>query len=425
MIQPVIHHTFAGTDLIIQPPLMRNLYKRSGRLILFITIVMPSFLIPGPARAQYEHKVFTSNMLVEGRVYYGFLYAQHLELQIYQSHIMAFEVNFQKETYGQHRWERAFGYPIIGMGLWYSSLGNFQSLGSAIAVFPYINFPLFKQKKFMLNFRFALGVGYLTKKFDRITNYKDLAIGSHLNAAANLMLEARIRVSGRVNLAAGICLQHFSNGSLKLPNYGINVPMINAAVAYRLVRENKSIGDRSYPPTGPFEAIIRHNIEFNFGAAIGYKNMKSTLGESFLVYHFNENTFFPVSRKSQVGFGLDLSYDGSHVKILENEGAVVTNKLKILRPGINAAYELVMGKLCFILNLGYYLGGQEKSNGPLYEKLTAQYNFSNSLYASAMLKVHFGRADYIAWGLGYRFLYYYGKKAAKPRFIFPVHLQES
>ena len=94
-------------------------------------------------------------------------------------------------------------------------------------------------------------------------------------------------------------------------------------------------------------------------------------------------------------------------------GENVENKLKILRPGINAAYELMMSRLGFILNLGYYLGGMEKSNGPFYEKIGVQYNFTKHFYANIMLKVHWGRADYIGWGLGYNMDVFYGKKTVK------------
>ena len=381
---------------------------------IFVRVCFLFFLLSSQtAHSQYTHKLFTSNMLVEARFNYGFLYAHHLELEIFNSHMPAFEINLQQETYGKHKWERDYAYPVIGLSLWYSGLGKSPEIGSAYALFPYINFPLYRLKKFMLTFRFGLGLGYLTKKFDRIENYKNLVIGSHFNAAVNMSFEIRYRLLERLTLSAGFGLQHFSNGSLKLPNYGLNLPFANIGVAYRLARENSLISDRFIAPTEPFEAVIRHTMEFNFGAAIGSKNMQAILGQNFMVYHVYENTFFPVSRKSKVGFGLDLSYDESHVAILEAEGVEVTNKLKILRPGINAAYELGISKLAFIFNLGCYLGGQEKTNGPLYEKLSFQYNLTKSIFANVMLKVHYGRADYIGWGFGYRFEQLYGKKVLK------------
>jgi len=364
-------------------------------------------------RGQSRHKLFTKNLFIEGKVHYGFLYAHHLELELFNAHFPAFEISIQQQTYGKHKWERAFAYPIVGLTCWYSGLGNSPYLGQAIGVMPFINFPLYRHKNFFFGFRFAVGLGYLTKKFDRLENFKNTAIGTHLNAAVNLMFEARYRINSWLSASAGISLQHFSNGALKEPNYGVNAPMINVGLAYWPSRQNKEIGDRRYPPTEPYSAVIRRHIEFNIGGAIGYKNMMSTYGQNFFVFHFYENTFYRISQKSKVGIGLDLSYDPSQLKTLELQGDTITNKLQILRPGINAAYQLVISRLGFIFNIGLYLGGAEKSNGPLYEKISLQYNFSKNFFANVMLKVHFGRADYIGWGLGYRFNVPFGKKTLK------------
>ena len=394
-------------------PDLRSLLTTHMKVRTFlISMILLWVFLPSPSRSQ-EHRLFTSNMLVEGKFYYGFLYAQHLELELFTSHLPMFEINLQQETYGKHKWERDFAYPVIGMSFIYTDLGKSPELGSAYSVFPFINFPLVRHKKFFFGFRFGLGVGYLTKRFDRLTNYKNLAIGSHLNASANLMLEARYKLAERMTLSMGVALQHYSNGSLKLPNYGINLPVVSMGMAYRLARENKSIGDRFIPPTEPYSAVLRHVIEFDAGASIGWKNMMAVYGKNFWVYHFYENTFFPVKRKSKWGFGLDLSYDQSHITILESQGEEVTNKLKILRPGINAAYQLVLSRIQFIMNLGCYLAGEEKSNGPLYEKLAFQYNITKELFANVMLKVHWGRADYIGWGLGLHFEKFYGRKTIK------------
>ncbi len=370
-------------------------------------------LVPVFSYSQFEHKLFSSNLLIESKVHYGFIYAHHLELEMYNAHFPAFEISLSQMTFGKYKWERDYNYPIIGMTFFYSGLGYNPSLGQALALMPFINFPLVKSKNFTFGFRFALGLGYLTERFDRLENYKNLAIGSHFNAAVNLMLEARYRINYFLTVTGGISLQHFSNGSLKLPNYGINVPLVNVGLVYRPVKENKNIGDRFYAPVEPFSVILRHSIEFNLGAMIGWKDMEEVLGERFIVYHIYENTMIRISRKSKIGLGLDLSYDPSSVVILEKNGTPVENKFSVARPGINAAYELILGRLGFVLNLGGYLGGKETSNGPLYEKISVQYNFSKNFFASVMLKVHWGRADYIGWGLGYKFDLFYGKKTAK------------
>ena len=363
--------------------------------------------------AQFEHKLFSSNMIAEGKLHYGFIYAQHLEMELFNAHFPSFEFSIEQITYGKHKWERDYNYPLIGVTFLYSGLGNNPSLGQAYALMPFINFPLYKIKDLMFGFRLALGLGYLTKPFDRINNYKNLAIGSHFNAAVNLLVEARYRVNYFLTITGGISLQHFSNGSLKLPNYGLNVPLVNVGVALRPFKANQNIDDRFYAPTDPYEAIIYKTMEFNIGMLVGYKNMQAVFGQNFTVFHLFENTFFRISKKSKVGFGLDFSYDPSQIKILERSGVTVDNKFSIIRPGLNGAYQLVMSRVGFIFNIGCYLGGKEKSNGPLYEKLAFQYNFSKDFFGSVMLKVHWGRADYIGWGLGYKFDAKYGKRTIR------------
>ena len=389
---------------------MKALLKTHSLLSRGIIIIAVSIAFSMNVSGQFNRSTFSSNMIIEGKVHYGFLYPQHLELEVFNAHFPAFELSIQQKTHGKHKWERNYNYPIIGIIFFYSPMGNNQWLGSVYALMPFINFPLYEHRNFSVGFRLALGAGYVTKPFDRVTNYKNLAIGSSLNAAVNLMFEARYQLSRSLTLSTGISLQHFSNGSLKLPNYGLNAPLVNFGIALRPFKNKHYIGDRFIAPTEPFVVILRKKMEFNIGALLGYKNMQAIYGQNFWVYHLYENTFITISKKSKVGLGIDFSYDPSHITKLETEGDTVENKLNIIRPGINAAYQLIMSRVGFIFNLGCYLSGMEKSNGPLYEKISVQYNFSKNFYATVMLKVHWGRADYIGWGLGYKFEINYGKK---------------
>lgn len=380
-------------------------------LVIWTTLLVLVQSAKGQAR--FEHKLFSSNLAIETKLHYGFIYPQHLEMELFNAHFPAFELSIQQITYGKHKWERDYNYPLTGAAFFYSGLGNNPSLGQAFALMPFINFPLYRHKNFMAGFRLALGLGYITRPFDRIRNYKNLAIGSHLNAAVNLMLEARYRFNSYLTFSAGISLQHFSNGSLKLPNYGLNAPLVNVGIAVHPFKANQNIDDRYFAPTDPYEAIVYKIMEFNIGGLVGYKNMMAVFGQNYIVSHVYGNTFFRISKISKAGFGIDLSYDPSQIKVLEMAGTPVDNKLKIIRPGLNGSYQLFLSRAGFIFNLGYYLGGAERSNGPFYEKFAFQYNFSRDFFATVMLKVHWGRADYIGWGLGYKFDVRYGKRTIR------------
>lgn len=372
-------------------------------VILLITIA--SLLFPVATRAQ--HKLLNSNLLLEGRVNYGFLINHHLEMQIYNAHFPAFEINLGKETWGKQRWEAAYGYPIIGVAYWYSTLGNSEFLGRSNAVFPYINYPIVRDLKHELNFRLGLGLGYLTKCFDPVTNYKYLAIGSHVNAAINLMAEYRWRMSPRMQVAAGISMMHFSNGSTKTPNYGINTPSVNLALAYRLSNENAYQNRKLIPELYKFEFDGKKSVVLNLAKAIGYKDMGEEYGRTFMVYSFFGDVLTPLSFKSSAGIGFDFARDQSDPYFASLDKIKIKHKIELYRTGVSLAYQLKMSKLSYMFNAGLYVTGKMAPSFG-YFKFGLQYLVFKNIFATITFRSHLARADFIGLGVGYKLpLYVY------------------
>jgi len=374
---------------------------------LKVFVLVALFQIRIPAEAQFLHKLNTANLMLEGRFNYGFLINHHLEMQVFNAHFMSFEINLGRETYGKNRWEAMYAYPIVGLSYWYSNLGNSAFIGKANALFPYINFPLTQSQKYELNFRLGGGLGYLTKHFDRLNNYKYLAIGSHVNAAINLMFEIRWKPIPRTQVSAGIAMMHFSNGSLKTPNYGINIPSANISIAYHLTKANSYINHKMLPDLTKFEFDGHKNIELDMVGAFGMKDI-SEYGKRYYVYTFSGNIFKTVSYKSKVGIGADLFYDESDLHKAELDQIYLQRNSQIMKPGVNLGYQLNLSRTSFITNLGFYLGGKMARAGASYYKIGMRVMLSRSIFASLMLKTHFARADYIGLGLGYKLnLIYY------------------
>lgn len=335
-------------------------------LILMMLILV---LLPVQTHAQFRHKLRSPNIVLEGRLYYGWTLDHHIEMTPYNRHYPSFEFSVMKATYGRTRWEYMYNYPFIGLSYWYSGLGNTQVLGSAHAIFPFISFPLMKENNFNFYFRLGVGLGYLTSPYQRYKNYRNLAIGSHINGAVNLNIEARWRMSEKFMAAFGISLMHFSNGSIKTPNYGLNYPSVNLAVAYRLSKENSYMRRKLLPELYPFEFDGKKSLLLDFNAGFGVKDMQSTLGigNRYFIGTFYGNLLKPVSYKSRLGIGFDLSYDGSDVKILEIKGIIPKNQVQIVKTEINVAYEIGFSQMSIMLNLGSYLSGLDKSDGYIYE----------------------------------------------------------
>jgi hypothetical protein len=322
--------------------LFRTLPGCTAMRWIFGLIVL--FLLAGPANAQqgFRHKLRSNSLVLEGRVYYGWTLDHHIEITPYKRHYPAYEISVLKATYGRTRWEYMYNYPMIGISYWYSDLGRTKPLGAAHAIFPYINFPLLAKKEFNIYFRLGVGLGYLTRKYDRYDNFENLAIGSHLNAAVNLLFEARLRLGKRFMAAAGVSLMHFSNGAIKQPNYGLNMPGINLAFAYRLSRENPYKRQKLLPELIPFEFDGKKFLQLDLNIAFGIKDFQATMGNGsqYIVAVVCGNLLWPVSYKSRVGFGFDISYDGSDEKLLEIRGNVPEHRIDVVKTGVTGSYGL-------------------------------------------------------------------------------------
>jgi hypothetical protein len=356
------------------------------------------------AQKDFHHQFRSPNLVLEGRVYYGWTLDHHIEITPYKRHYPAFEVSLQKATYGRTRWEYMYNYPLIGISYWYSDLGNTKPLGAAHAVFPYINFPLLSKKGFNIYFRLGVGLGYLTKKYDRYENYENLAIGSHLNGNVNLLIEGRAPLGKRLVASGGISLVHFSNGGIRQPNYGLNMPGVNFALAYRVSKENPYLRKKLLPELYLFEFDGKRFINIDLDIAFGMKDMQSMLGtgNNYLVTAFWGNMLWPTGYKSRLGFGFDISFDGSDEKTLELRGVYPEHTIQLVKTGLNAAYELGFSRMAIMLNLGWQLTGLDKRDGYIYEKLALRFGLTDNLYTALTLKANYGKADFITLGIGYR-----------------------
>lgn len=356
----------------------------------------------GRSGHRFTHKLFNPNLLLEFRPYIGFIAPHKIELDAITGHFSSFELNLSRVTYGRQLWQQMYAYPRLGVALWYTNFGNNPILGQAYACFPYINYPLLRAPVSTINFRLGIGLAYLTNSFDPIDNYKNLAIGSQINVAVNLLLDYRYQINENLYASLSVGLVHFSNGSIKLPNYGLNIPVISTGLSHRLQHKNKTIKRRLYTPPHPYRYDIHRLMETNIGCAIGFKDMENILGERFTVYAIWADLLKRISYKSKIGLGFDYSYDPSHKALLKRTNGRSEKKHRIAKPGINLAYELSMSKVSYLFNLGLYLGGDYTSNGNLYQKLALQYLISPHLFTTISLRTHYGRADYIGWGLGYK-----------------------
>lgn len=406
-------------------------FSKAHRILLFFLLLIGNFRVFG----QDNPWLANNNIMVEVRGHFGVFWHHHFEMQRFNARYPAIEASIYQNTYGRNEWEAAFNYPYLGFTFYHANFGyNIENnpevgdaLGSVYAIYPFINYPLFPSEDSQLTFKFGVGLGYLTKCFDNFENYYNFSIGSHVNAAVNLSFEYRQKITHRLMAVASFGLTHFSNGSTKLPNYGLNTFSGALGLAYYLRTPRANLTPASRPEYKPFEFDNKHWLSFDLNYGLGFKNVSQTLGgDSTHYYHVHDLSaymFAQFTQYSRAGVGaslvLDLSdqtlpdhfvdQNGIHIEKYNPDTQQLQvydiSSIQMTKFNISVCYVLTMNRLSYFFEFGWHMRLNEFtdfSKGNIFQKITFRYQLYDNIFANAALMTHFGRADYLCFGLGYR-----------------------
>lgn len=365
---------------------------------------------------------------------------------------MGGELAIEFQTMGEKDWHRYFNFPAVGAGIVFMDYSNPEMLGQGIALYPYMNVPIIRTSWLTLSFKPGAGIGFLNKRYSNTPhlegtlagpngepNMANAAIGSVVNVFLTCGGNLEIPVAYGLSLTADYAWNHVSNGSIVQPNSGIN--MVNAYVGLKYEPNYKK---------RPI-AIIQRKAEtprkfgFEILAAGGVRQLYYQDKINYPVGSLSFSVNRPLANWYQMGVGADLFYDGVFGAINAPEGSpAVTTKLKRtyietnefknkLRAGISWQHEFLIGRLTAGFHFGLYLYDPvknleslefdsnnkmikpthnkplvypyniEKADGWLYTRALAKYAITDHIFASVALKTHLQKAEFIAWGIGYRF----------------------
>lgn len=313
---------------------------------------------------------------------------------IVNDNIKDFELSISKELQGNREWERLYKYPSIGISFFKTSLGNDSVYGNAYVLNPYISFNLLTKPKFKIKYQVGVGLTYATKHFDLETNYKNIAIASHLNIWFNSELYATYKVYKNASIMAGTAFSHLSNANLSEPNIGLNTWTF-------LVGTDIQIGKRSIKNTDPISKL-KHKNYYSFIIAGGIKHTRRFAKKSY----FSGSTEFDYTRilnhKFALGIGADLFQDNSIPdEMIRAEAEIVKDSYKY-KSGIHLSQEIIFGDVSFILHEGMYIGFKDKLyNHKFYNRGILRYKFSDHFFVSSAMKTNIFILDVMEVGIGY------------------------
>ncbi len=314
-----------------------------------------------------------------------------------------------------------YGLPYYGIGFSQAFYGRENELGNPFSLYLFQGATIkMLTPRLALNYEFNLGFANNWKPYDPFTNPENLAIGSITNVHVAGALYLKWYMSEKLDLHVGASLTHFSNGTSKQPNHGLNKGGAYFELAYNFRREElikRYNPDVEIPELTPH---FQHDLQF----IISSKNVKvDTVGtrlpdifndKQFQVYGVNYFLMRTSRHNYRYGFGVEYLYD-------ESRGAKVYNKLhpennkyytvtelgsvgERSSIGVTTRFEMVLPIYSIFFDVGATVINQDETKPFLYQALGVKLYLSDDIFGTFGIKaVNFSQAQFLYWSLGYTF----------------------
>ncbi len=306
--------------------------------------------------------------------------------------IKAFELSYTLNRTENKKWYSYYNYPEVGIAYMFMDLGYKDVLGSSHSIYPYIVFPFTKHDTpISLSLRVALGLSYITKSYDSISNPKNIAVSSPISMYASLGLNLNYRLSRKVSTNVGVNASHFSNGAIKVPNYGLNILTGSFGLSY-IFNQNSSVS----------KSISNLEIDKSRWLAIlcsGIKETKNPDGSKYGIGLLSIEYSKPFKTLLRYGATFDFMYDGSTLVHFKEDSIPYHSKLKTSKIGFTLMGEMTLYRLSAFGNLGVYLYNHDKQINSIYQRIGIRYRLTKSFYTQIALKTNLNVADYIEFGI--------------------------
>lgn len=240
----------------------------------------------------------------------------------------------------------------------------------------------------------AVGLSFNLKPFDPDFNPFNQFIGSYENGYVHAALNMQYRLMPQLSVDSSIGFKHFSNGSLRKPNTGLNFIPFSIGV-----RANLNQADFEYSFDKEDPQYIANN-QVNIVMSIGGKNYEIGEGQ-YLKWGLGLNMMRQRHFKYRYGLGLEMFYSGA---------AATRNPSEIIRFqdrtsfALAASWEWVLTKNLYVpIAFGTYLH-RNYLNDEIkwyYQRIGIRYRLNNHLFGGVTIKAHGFKADFFEWTVGY------------------------
>lgn len=314
-------------------------------------------------------------------------------------HPHAVVASYARHTYGEKEWQARFNYPDWGVAVAYQDMRNFY-LGEAYSAYGFFNFYFLNRH---LQVKVGQGLGYMTKPFDPVTNFRNNAYGTTITSST--LLGAHLRkenVFSGIGAQLGFTIIHYSNANVRAPNNSTNTWLFTAGFNY--TPEYKNIPERARWEKQPY----REPLAFNAVARIGWNESDIRGSGQFKFYNFSFYADKRINVKSSLQLGTELfisEFLREYRDFFANSrpDAGITGDENFQRVGAFIGHELHLGKTSVLTQLGYYVYWPIEFESRVYNRIGLQRRLTDKLFLSVSVKSHAAKAEGVSLGAGYRF----------------------
>jgi hypothetical protein len=292
-------------------------------------------------------------------------------------------------------YSRLYRNPKLGLGV---SLVNFNNvaLGKPITAFGFTEIPFTSlRSNWYFSYGIGAGIGFGFNHYDKTSNPENMAIGSSINAYLEANFKAGYWLSHNFLLAIATGYRHYSNGSVKQPNAGINIIPFQLSLKYRTREFNYDAVEAQLPE-------FKKNFSYVFYTNIGMKQLE-TEGSMIFKNLTGFNAGYQFSYKYRLALGFDLTYSAGGSERVPGDASSFSKHFSY---GPYLGWEWFLTNRLYIpVYTGVYIhrNYENDETNQFFQRIGVRYLFlkNKQLSAGVGLKTHFGQADFVEFGLGY------------------------
>jgi len=323
-------------------------------------------------------------------------------------------VSFQllKQTTGKSLWEQYYRYPQYGVGFYAARFFHNKYLSVPVALYGTYKAPIKKWDKLSLNYNAGLGLTFNWESFNPAESNYNISLGAELSSYIDAGVFLSYEISPHLDLGFGYSFTHFSNGAMRIPNYGLNTLAPRISLEYRISRFEPPKAKSVIPPY-----IKKTSIDFSFYG--GEKNViypecntdTATIfnGIYYPVFGLNVILYRQISYKSKIGIGMTVGYDGSKNSVVSLVRDMPVPDQSFRKENVTLSiypsYEQVFEKISLFAQPSFYIIKHQTTypRPTFFARIGFKYQLVENIYTGLSLhSYNFHKSDFIEWTIGYQ-----------------------